>query len=463
MNINSKENNKEFTETRQVILATKILFYGSVLSFLIAFLYNGLLLLFSAIDATNLQNYANYSNVLFASKNAEGIFYLNPHFYVITAFIGIGLSFWIGSITFIHESKKLIWKKRSIPHISLTYMFLVSALLFIFTIGLTPKQGVTNNFNDNYFLANINLVYAAPLTVSPGNLIPLFSSNGIEWPYYVVLAVIIFLFVFYLTFIYQNIRYILFRKKRNKQKNQQKQSTLSKLEALKNDQDDRKENKEEKEKLGNLNTNTDLLFQKNDKSDEVNKKEVEKLIEDFRRERLAKKKAQQLEELKAFDDENYDDEQDDIIISPSIKVQAKDKIIANLEDENQPTTRFTRKVDLPTIKLKADVIYERLTRKLNQEQFQKDNIESREKLEEITRQKLENISNQSIVKIKETRGPLITKVELSQDFIDNLKKEQEQKQQEQVVVKETPVKVITKKKESFVDKEIKERLKKFYE
>lgn len=85
-------------------------------------------------------------------------------------------------------------------------------------------------------------------------------------------------------------------------------------------------------------------------------------------------------------------------------------------------------------------------------------IKKESDLEKITQEKLEKVGKMSTEKIKEFRGPAIAKVEVTEEFAKQMNNSANS-----VVVKETAVKVKKQKKETFIDKEIKERLKKFYE
>ena len=477
MNFTNVNDNKIEHLNVKSVKIVKSFFLTSITFLLITLIFSGIALLKNGLKLNDM------NHVVLSSLNATSLtFNLNASFYLLITIFIIGAITYFISIATYTKSKFKLGKIKSLAYIISTLLFIFSFGFFIVAIGLTPKNG-TSNVNDSIFFANSNFVYFD--VKNNTNVVALYNLDGSGWIYSFFLGIFVCILFgllascgFLCIQIFKPVSKVDdFLSKVNHEDDYIKHFShkLFKDEDNNNEIEQKKENKQK--------TDYNMMF----KQEDLNKKENNFIIDVDKYNRyendLKKIKDKRKEyEVETSDIQKEKNQKDFEKLSQKYlyNQDKKEKTIGNFHQEPKRKNLLLQNIDLRKEYELAVRKDEALTSKLTQNNVNvqlpktekiplsknSDNLPTIRlkkdvELEKITSEKLNKVADMSVKKIKETRLPLIQKVDLPPEQIKQLFPNQ---QPENVVVVETEARVKKdKKKETFIDKEIKERLKKFYE
>ncbi len=479
----------------------KVMTILSLLFLFVTLVYIGIILLSDGLKGETIQR-----NILFGwyyidpivDANGELIkprfvtFKMSFNFYMVTSFLGISTFSMISSFLLPSNHTK---KQRNIWTTSTVFIFLITLFLYLMVLGFTPKPGkflIASNpnifidvLNDTIFFGGTSALYYD--NSINGDFISLHNNLGNTWLYLVFLSMFLIAFIlcsmnsFYIFYgVLKNNNVKVSRKDNmnanrryeNDEINRNKKS-LNDLGGIVN-LSDVKNNKtieqiEERKSFNKYSFDDDMLENETESVDDINARQIMKLFENDRF--TSEKKIEDniideqinnnfLDGKKSYDKMIEADKKSNPEFKKFQQLQEKYIGTSKLEEEFINNKNKENVVNSDEYKwFKKIEENESINKSKTSENFPTIRLKKDTELEKLTNQRFHDAA-ESVRKLKETRGPLITKVELSQEFIDSLNKDSNK---DNVVVKETSAKVIKEKKETFIDKEIKERLRKFYE
>lgn len=496
----------------------KTLYVLATILLVAVLIYCGVLLLDRQIVNFN-NTFTEASHVIFSSLKNNKYSY-NIHMFINTIVLSVG--FLLGFIWNVLYSKSQfrIGKSKFLGFFSINWINLFAIMFFLVALGISPKNGSTN-FNDSLFFANTRFKFYA-LDTNKSD-ISLFTNLGWGWIHSFILGfyiasifVSVILNVFYFIWLskptqwkktgsnlFEELSTRMFKENHHKNKKLDDKNINNNFSQSENKINKNKNSFEQFEIEHEQFLNQEIINPDNNKNNVETNDEFELMIKNLIKENKdAINKSQNNKNISFYDFENLVKDNNKIT-SNTKKYQDDNKQLKPLKElfENNKVsdinlnefdikndfdlkTNPQKNNDIVKIKNLKDEYELKKQNKNNaidsKANFAKNAFENKKQdcenklptirlkketeLERLTQQKFDNVANISVKKIKESKGPLVTKVELSPSFVKHLTK-QEVNENNNVVVKETSVKVINNKKnnETFIDKEIKERLKKFYE